>query len=483
MITVGGTVMRTGRFWGIMLLAAAACFCLIAVGIRIVPGLIKNTAYEAEVKNESGKSGKTDGKSEGINDPIDIENRADTEEPENEENPGDGDDNSGSAANNSNDKINSDEGDDSATDNNENMEPDTMKDLEARADEILGSMTLREKIYQMCIITPEQLGDKSEADNEWSSWPVTKVDERAGASLAKRPVGGIIFFEDHLQSPEQTRKMLADLQDYAAENGQLPLFLCVDEEGGRVARIAKNAAFGVENVGPMKNVTSAEDAMEVGRTIGKYLSDLGFNVDFAPDADVLTAAGSVIIGDRSFGNDPQTVTELAAAVSDGLHEYGILSCFKHFPGHGAVEADTHAGLAYTDKTLAELLECEIIPFAKAQEKGVDMIMAAHISVPAILGDNTPCSLSKYLLTDILKDSLGYEGLVITDALNMGAITKMFDNKTAAVEAVKAGVDILLMPPDLEAAADAVEEAVRSGEIPEESIDAFVRKILFKKLGL
>ncbi len=110
-------------------------------------------------------------------------------------------------------------------------------------------------------------------------------------------------------------------------------------------------------------------------------------------------------------------------------------------------------------------------------------MAAHISVPAILGDNTPCSLSKYLLTDILKDSLGYEGLVITDALNMGAITKMFDNKTAAVEAVKAGVDILLMPPDLEAAADAVEEAVRSGEIPEESIDASVGKILLKKLGL
>ncbi len=365
---------------------------------------------------------------------------------------------------------------------NEN-EREPASEIKTGADEIMKKMTLREKIYQMCIITPEQLGGKDSENNEWSRWPVTQVDERAGAALAKYPVGGIIFFEGNLKSPDQTRKMLSGLQDYASQNGLVPLFLCIDEEGGKVARIANNPGFDVPKTGPMKNIKNAAEALEAGRTIGRYLSGLGFNVDFAPDADVLTAAGSVIIGNRSFGSDPLTVTEFASAVSDGLHEFGIMSCFKHFPGHGAVEADTHVGLAYTDKTLADLMECEMIPFAKAKEKGIDMIMAAHISLPTVLGDNTPCSLSEYLLTDILKKSLGYDGLVITDALNMGAIAKICDNGTAAVQAVKAGADILLMPPDLEEAVSAVEEAVKSGTIPEQRIDDAVRKILEKKLAL
>jgi beta-N-acetylhexosaminidase len=168
------------------------------------------------------------------------------------------------------------------------------------------------------------------------------------------------------------------------------------------------------------------------------------------------------------------------AVSDGLHEYGILSCFKHFPGHGAVEADTHKGFAYTDKSLEDLMSCEIIPFAKAGEAGVDMVMAAHISVPTILGDNTPCSLSEFMMTTVLKEQLGYDGLLITDALNMGAITKALGEGEAAVMAVKAGNDILLMPPDLDAAVEAIEAAVENGEIAEERIDASVEKILAKK---
>ena len=337
----------------------------------------------------------------------------------------------------------------------------------------IGAMTLREKILQMCVITPEQLGN----------WNMTSAGKRELAALEKYPVGGVIFFEDQLQNPSQTREMLARLQAYAREAGLPRLFLCVDEEGGKVARIANNKAFGVENPGPMKNIETVEDARETGRYIGRYLSDLGFNVDFAPDADVLTAPGSKIIGDRSFGDDPQKVTEYAAAVSDGLHEYGILSCFKHFPGHGAVEADTHEGLAYTDKSLEDLMACEIIPFAKAGELGVDMVMAAHISVPAILGDNTPCSLSEYMLTTVLKDRLGYNGLVITDALNMGAVTKDLADGEAAVMAVKAGVDILLMPPDLDAAVEAIEAAVANDEIPESRIDEAVEKILAKKKEL
>ena len=337
----------------------------------------------------------------------------------------------------------------------------------------ISAMTLHEKILQMCVITPEQLGN----------WNMTSAGKRELAALEKYPVGGVIFFEDQLQDPDQTREMLAQLQEYAKEAGLPRLFLCVDEEGGKVARIANNPAFGIENPGPMKNIATVEDALETGQYIGKYLSDLGFNVDFAPDADVLTAPGSKIIGDRSFGDDPGKVTEYAAAVSDGLHEYGILSCFKHFPGHGAVEADTHEGLAYTDKSLEDLMSCEIIPFAKAEELGVDMVMAAHISVPAVLGDDTPCSLSEYMLTTVLKEQLGFNGLVITDALNMGAITKDLAEGEAAVKAVKAGVDILLMPPDLDSAVGAIEAAVKNGEISEERIDESVKKIIAKKKSL
>ncbi|MBO4414780.1 MAG: glycoside hydrolase family 3 protein [Lachnospiraceae bacterium] len=337
----------------------------------------------------------------------------------------------------------------------------------------ISAMTLREKILQMCVITTRELGD----------WNMTDAGENVRDMLAKYPVGGVIFFEDQLQDPEQTCKLLSQLQEYAEEIGLPKLFLCIDEEGGKVARIANNRSFGVENPGPMKNIETAEDALEAGRYIGKYLSSLGFNVDFAPDADVLTAPGSKIIGNRSFGDDPQKVTELAAAVSDGLHEYGILSCFKHFPGHGAVEADTHEGLAYTDKSLEDLMSCEIIPFAKAGELGIDMVMASHISVPAILGNNTPCSLSEYMLTTVLKEQLGYDGLVITDALNMGAVTKDLEAGEAAVMAVKAGVDILLMPPDLDAAVEAIEAAVKNGEIAEEWINESVEKILVKKRTL
>ena len=334
----------------------------------------------------------------------------------------------------------------------------------------LKAMTLREKILQMCVITPRELGD----------WDMIAAGGEVRDMLTKYPVGGVIFFEDQLKEPEQTRKLLSQLQAYAREAGIPRLFLCIDEEGGKVVRIANKPVFGVKNPGPMRNIGTREEAFETGRYIGKYLSALGFNVDFAPDADVLTAPGSRIIGDRSFGNDPQKVTEFAAAVSDGLHEYGILSCFKHFPGHGAVEADTHEGHAYTDKSLEDLISCEIIPFAKAGELGADMVMAAHISVPAILGDNTPCSLSEYMLTKVLKEQLGYDGLVITDALNMGAVTKELAAGEAAVMAVKAGVDILLMPPDLDAAVGAIEAAVKKGEIAEERIDESVGKILAKK---
>lgn len=338
-------------------------------------------------------------------------------------------------------------------------------------EEILADMTLEEKIYQMFIVTPEQLTGVS---------GVTAAGDTTRTRLSQYPVGGLIYFAANLVSPDQTREMLAATQSFSYEIEGLPLFLCVDEEGGRVARVAKNGAFGVEQIGPMAGVTSEEEAYRCGAVIGSYLRELGFNVDFAPDADVITNPNNSAIGDRSFGTDAGIVTNYAVAYSNGLRAQGVCSTFKHFPGHGATEGDTHNGYAYTNRSYEELMGAELRPFAAAQGSGVDLVMAAHISVPAITGEGTPCSLSERMLTGILRNDLNFQGLIVTDALNMGAIAANYDSQTAAVCAVRAGADLLLMPKDLEAAFSGIYNAVQNGEISEARIDESVRRILSKK---
>lgn len=338
---------------------------------------------------------------------------------------------------------------------------------------LLSEMTLEEKVYQMFIVTPEQLTGVSK---------VTAAGNLTKQKLKQYPVGGLVYFSANLVSRNQTKTMLTKVQKYANEIEGVDLFLCVDEEGGRVARVANNKAFRVKNVGPMANVSSEKEAYDCGETIGAYLSELGFNVNFAPDADVLTKSGSVVIGDRSFGSDAVLVTKYAVAYSNGLHANGIMSTFKHFPGHGATEADTHEGYAYTNATYEELMATELQPFSAAQVCGVDLVMVAHISAPNVVGDDTPCSLSEKMITGILRTDLGYDGLVITDAMNMGAIAKNYDSGIAAKMAVKAGVDMILMPNDFQAAYSGLYTAVRSGEISEERIDESVRRILTAKIS-
>ena len=338
---------------------------------------------------------------------------------------------------------------------------------------LLSEMTLEEKVYQMFIVTPEQLTGVSK---------VTAAGNLTKQKLKQYPVGGLVYFSANLVSRNQTKTMLTKVQKYANEIEGVDLFLCVDEEGGRVARVANNKAFRVKNVGPMANVSSEKEAYDCGETIGAYLSELGFNVNFAPDADVLTKSGSAVIGNRSFGSDAGLVTKYAVAYSNGLHANGIMSTFKHFPGHGATEADTHEGYAYTNATYEELMATELQPFSAAQVCGVDLVMVAHISAPTIVGDDTPCSLSEKMITGILRTDLGYDGLVITDAMNMGAIAKNYDSGIAAKMAVKAGVDMILMPNDFQAAYSGLYTAVRSGEISEERIDESVRRILTAKIS-
>jgi beta-N-acetylhexosaminidase len=195
---------------------------------------------------------------------------------------------------------------------------------------------------------------------------------------------------------------------------------------------------------------------------------------------VITNSANTVIGDRSFGSDPILVKDCAISLSKGLKDYGVMSTFKHFPGHGATDGDTHEGFAYTNKTYEELKQTELVPFVAAQEGGVDAIMIAHISLPNVVGDNTPCTLSYKVVAEILRDDLGFEGLIITDAMNMGAIVDNYDSESATIKAVQAGCDVILMPEDFHAAAEALIKAVENGIITEECVDASVERIITKK---
>lgn len=370
------------------------------------------------------------------------------------------------------DGMNADDADISGGENTEDLT--TKEAREQKTKEILGEMTLEEKVYQMFIVKPEMLTGYDVVN---ASTRITK------GKLEEYPVGGLIYFSDNIMTEKQTSEMLHNTTASAMELQGLPIFLCVDEEGGRVTRVASNEKMGVENVGPMGEVEDRSEAYKAGKTIGAYLNELGFTVDMAPVADVLTNEKNTAIGDRSFGSDPLLVKKYAEAYSDGLHSQNVLSVYKHFPGHGGTTEDTHKGMAVVEKTYDELKENELIPFADANDAGVDMVMAAHISLPNIVGDDTPCTLSYKMITEILRGDLGYTGLVITDAMDMKAITDSYEPDEAAVKAVQAGVDIILMPEDLDKAVTGILDAVNKGDITEERINESVSRIIMKKLEM
>lgn len=342
------------------------------------------------------------------------------------------------------------------------------------AEQILASMTLEEKVAQMFMVSPENISANTDS---------TIAGEATREGIAACPVGGIIYFGPNLVAPEQTKKLLSDTDAIYEELGVIRPLLAVDEEGGVVARIGRNDAFGVAHIGPMLEVEDTDSAYQIGCTIGGYLSELGFNMDFAPVADVLSNPSNQVIGNRSFGSAPETVGEMACACAKGLREQGIVPVIKHYPGHGATEADSHEGYAYTDKTLDELLDCELIPFRMAADAQVEMIMAGHISTPNVTEDGLPASLSHDLLTVLLREQLGYDGIIITDAMGMGAIANAYTSAEAAVMAIRAGVDIILLPADFRAAYDGVLKAVEQGEITEDRINESVLRIVRLKLGL
>lgn len=348
---------------------------------------------------------------------------------------------------------------------------------EMKIDRVLDSMTLEEKVNQLFMITPEALTGVG---------TVIQAGDGTREALEEHPVGGLIYFAQNLKDPDQTRTMLENTQEYASARSGFPIFLSVDEEGGQVARVGSNPAFGVPEIGNMSEVGAGGDtqeAYETGSIIGAYLKDLGFNMDAAPDADVLTNPANEVVKYRSFGSDPELVSRMAAAELKGLNDQGIIGMYKHFPGHGGTTADSHEGYVYVEENLEKLKSGALVPFQDGADNGLRVIMVSHIACPEVTGDNTPATLSRQLVTDLLREDMGFDGLVITDALNMGAITEQYSSGEAAVAALNAGVDMLLMPADFQAAYDGVMAALENGELTEERIDESVRRILEIKLGM
>lgn len=364
----------------------------------------------------------------------------------------------------------------------EGSEPETEIKMEVSADteektdendiweEYLAKLSTEQKVAQLFIITPDAL---TGIDS------VTAAGESTYAALEQYPVGGLIYFQNNLLSYEQISDMLHTVQDFSMEISGLPLFLATDEEGGSVARIS-GQGFGIDSIEDMAQIGANEDydrAAEVGRYMGSYLCELGFNVDFAPCADVLTNSANTVVSRRSFGSDAKVVADMVEIQMKAFEKEGILGVPKHFPGHGATSEDSHEGYASIYKTADELDANEWLPFKEAIRNGAKFIMVGHIACPQITNDNTPASMSHYMVTELLRNTLGFDGLVVTDALNMGAVSQNYSSADAAVAAIQAGADLLLMPTDFYSAYYGVVDAVYSGEITEERLNESIKRIL------
>ncbi len=302
---------------------------------------------------------------------------------------------------------------------------------------------------------PELAGQVIVADYDGTGAPTSMVN--------RLHLGGVIVFDDNITGTAQIRSTNEQVQSSAARAGrEWPVFVGVDQEGGVVERV-KGAATRFPTFMTAGAAGRPEVTERAAAASGAELSDLGFTVVFAPDADVTSGPGDPTIGSRSAGSRPRTVATQMTAAVDGYLSSGILPVVKHFPGHGSVPADSHVELPVQDKSLPELADSDLVPFEAAVSGGVSAVMVAHIDVRAV-DPGVPSTLSPEVVTGLLRDRLGFEGLVVTDALDMAAVADRFGSARSAVRALRAGNDVLLMPPDPRAARDAIVAALRDGRL-------------------
>ncbi len=339
-----------------------------------------------------------------------------------------------------------------------------------RMPEDVQSMTLREKVGQMMF--PAFRTDRDGA-------PLLQADEATLAEIGKWQPGGVILFSQNMDTVSQTAALIRGFQSVS----RIPLFLGVDEEGGIVSRLSAAKGLGAVPM-PKAHVIGAigDEALaaEAALATARQLSVLGFNVDFAPVADVNTNPANPVIGQRAYGDTPELVGRMVTAAMDGFQQGGVAPVVKHFPGHGDTETDSHLGLAVVPHGRDRMDAVELAPFREAIAAGVPMIMTAHVNTPGISDKPLPATLNPDILTGLLRGELAFPGVIVTDAMEMGAITEHYGEAESLVMAVEAGADMLLVPLSLARACEALLQAVADGRISEARIDASVERILRMK---
>ena len=362
---------------------------------------------------------------------------------------------------------------------------------------IIDKMTLEQKVAQLFVVSPETL---TGVDS------VQYAGDMTYQALQDYPVGGIVFAKDNIDSSSQFGTMTDNLQSYSEEISGLPLFLAAAEEGGSASVLGNNdnldeyyensysddgsdysssSANSVHSGAPSMSEIGRKDdstnAYEAGKSIGSLMSAYGLNLDLAPVADVLSG-NSTGIGNRTFGTDAQTVSDMALEVIRGIQEEDVNAAMKYFPGYGAASSNM-SGFPVINSSLDELKKKEFLPYSNAIAQGMDFVMVGHISVPNVTGDDTPASLSEKMISEVLRKDLGFKGIVMTDYLNDKTIVKNYGAADAAVKAIQAGADLLLEPDDLEAAYEGVLKAVKKGDITEDRLDESIYRILRVKLSM
>lgn len=341
----------------------------------------------------------------------------------------------------------------------------TEEEKPSLVDETLAGMTLHEKVCQMMFVTPEELTGED---------GVTVAGDATRQALENYPVGGIVYFAKNLESQDQVKEMIDNSQKYSS----IGLFVATDEEGGVVNRLMDTV--GTTYIGSMYYYKDDGDetAYENAYTIANDMSALGFNLDFAPVADVWSNPDNTVIGERAYSDDYAQAAELVGNAVNGFNDGGVMCTLKHFPGHGDTAEDSHYSSAYVHRTKEEIMADEMQPFRSGIEAGAEFVMVGHLIVPDI--DEVPATLSYKIATGILRDELKFEGVAITDSFEMESIADNYSVDDAVVMSVKAGMDMILQPKDMASAVNSIEQAVADGELSEDRIDESVRRILTLK---
>ena len=350
----------------------------------------------------------------------------------------------------------------------------TKEDSMIKAADYMKNMTIEEKVGQLFIVNLEQLDYSKGSFYEWR-----KFTKRMKQSIEKYHPGGIILFSRNISGRKQTIKMLNDFQTASS----IPLFTTVDEEGGDVARIASNPRMKTATFPAVEYIGQTEDseyARKMGETIANDIKGLGFNVDFAPVADVKTSKLNLEIGTRSFGDDPDKVADMVEAFVNGMQAQNISATLKHFPGQGSSKGDTHIESVNIDSSITGLRDVDFVPFKAGIDADADFTMVSHISVNKVTETSQPASMSKLIMQTILREELGFQGIIITDAMDMASITDNYTAAEAAYGAISGGADIVLMPTDFESAYNEILSKVKEGKITEDRLDESELRILTVK---